>query len=298
MQFKKIKIYMDLLRPFTLFPPAIGMLSGSFVAWKTREIHDWPVLGMMLLGAIGAAILNGASNCLNQIYDLEIDKINKPSRPLPAQRATIAEAWGLTVVCYVLALAAGWYIGWDCFVMFAIAAFCTIIYSLPPLRTKRYWWSANLTIAIPRGVLLKVAGWSVLSSIVQWEPWYIGLIFGFFLLGATTTKDYADMTGDQQQGCETLPIRFGIQKSIQIIAPCFIFPFALLPLGSYLQILHGNPIVLWFLGISLMLWGWYVVRLLKRDPHSLATTENHPSWTQMYRMMMYAQVGIAIAYLV
>jgi hypothetical protein len=38
------------------------------------------------------------------------------------------------------------------------------------------------------------------------------------------------------------------------------------------------------------------VYLLLRDPASLTETENHPSWRHMYLMMMFAQVGFALAY--
>jgi len=31
-----------------------------------------------------AAVLNGASNGINQIYDLAIDRVNKPKRPIPS----------------------------------------------------------------------------------------------------------------------------------------------------------------------------------------------------------------------
>ena len=51
------------------------------------------------------------------------------------------------------------------------------------------------------------------------------------------------------------------------------------------------------LGVTLVLYGVYTVYLLVRRPEDLATTENHPSWTHMYRMMMLAQVGFALAYL-
>jgi hypothetical protein len=51
------------------------------------------------------------------------------------------------------------------------------------------------------------------------------------------------------------------------------------------------------LGLALVLYGLYTVYLLVRRPEELAATENHPSWTHMYRMMMVAQVGFAAAYL-
>ena len=43
-----------------------------------------------LIGALMAAVLNAASNALNQIYDFEIDAVNKPKRPLPSGRMTFA----------------------------------------------------------------------------------------------------------------------------------------------------------------------------------------------------------------
>jgi hypothetical protein len=62
-------------------------------------------------------------------------------------------------------------------------------------------------------------------------------------------------------------------------------------------ILTGNPVLLAGLGVLLTLWGTYTVYLLLRDPDELTRSENHPSWKHMYLMMMAAQVGFALAYL-
>ncbi|BBM82675.1 UbiA family prenyltransferase [Candidatus Uabimicrobium amorphum] len=297
-----MKAYIVLLRPFTLLAPAIGIMSGSFVAWGVgyHEFHDpqWWILCKVLLGGFTGAILNGASNAINQIYDYEIDCINKPQRPLPSGKVSMRSAWIISVVLYVASLLIAFALSYEFAIMVFIAAFCTIIYSVPPLRTKRYWWSATLTIVIPRGLLMKVAGWGVLLPIWYTEAWYIGLIFGLFLLGATSTKDYADMEGDKRNNCITLPIAFGVKKSALMIAPSFIVPFLLFPLGVYLKVLHGNPLLLIFLGVSMCIWGSYVVYLILKDPHSLTTTENHPSWRHMYMMMVYAQVVLGVAYFI
>jgi tellurite resistance protein TehA-like permease len=61
-------------------------------------------------------------------------------------------------------------------------------------------------------------------------------------------------------------------------------------------ILTGNPVLLDVLAAGLALYGIYTVYLLVRKPEELAFTENHPSWTHMYLMMMAAQVGFALAY--
>ena len=181
----------------------------------------------------------------------------------------------------------------------------TFIYSAPELgRTKTRGWLANFTIAIPRGVLLKVAGWAMVAHVTFTEPWTIGGVIGLFLIGASSTKDFADIAGDRAGGCQTLPILYGVRKAAWIIAPFFIFPWLFVPLGAFLRdpqnpahaILTGNPWILTAFGVLFTLWGAYTVYLLLRDPDSLAETENHPSWTHMYLMMMGAQVAFALAY--
>jgi 4-hydroxybenzoate polyprenyltransferase len=247
-----------------------------------------------------AAVLNAGNNGLNQIYDLDIDRVNKPKRPLPSGALSLREAWGFTLAAFL----AAWGLAWladpngrrECFWIVLFTSLLCWIYSAPPLWTKRRGMWANVTIAIPRGVLLKVAGWSTVKTIVGVEPWYIGAIFGLFLLGAASTKDFADIEGDRQGGCRTLPIEYGVKTAAWIIAPFFVLPFALIPVGVAMGILTGNATLLMILGPLLIAYGLFTVYLLVRRPEDLATTENHPSWTHMYRMMMLAQIGFALAY--
>ncbi len=94
----KIKTYVDFARPFTLLPPALGVVSGAVTAWGahgTREAITSATLLPVLWGALMAAVLNSASNAINQIYDLEIDRVNKAKRPLPSGALTMGEAWGV-----------------------------------------------------------------------------------------------------------------------------------------------------------------------------------------------------------
>jgi 4-hydroxybenzoate polyprenyltransferase len=298
------KIYSEFARPFTLLPPALGVLSGAVTAWGAHHTKAPVTVALVLpvlFGTLMAAMLNASNNAVNQIYDLDIDRVNKPGRPLPSGRLGMHDAWLFTIVTCVLA----WLLAWfaspqgrrECFVIVVFTTLLCWIYSAPPLWTKRRGFLANLTIAIPRGVLLKVAGWSTVKTVMDAEPWFIGSVFGLFLLGAASTKDFADIPGDRAGGCRTLPIIYGVKKAAWLIAPFFILPFLLIPIGVAAGILTGNALLLNVLGALLVVYGCYTVYLLVRRPDDLATTENHPSWTHMYRMMMLAQVGFALAYL-
>lgn len=300
----KLKVYVELARPFTLIAPFLGFLSGGICSWGAypKTPFSFKYLFYILTGSLMAVILNSASNTLNQIFDLEIDRVNKPKRPLPSGRISVKEALIFSITLYLISFVLAWFVSpegrKECFILVLLAGFMTYIYSCPPFRTKRWGIGANLTIAIPRGVLLKVAGWSSVKSItIRFEPWYIGLIFGLFLLGATSTKDFSDMEGDRKGNCVTLPIKYGVKKAAYIISPFFVFPFLLIPLGVKLGILTGNPLLLTIFGISLSLWGVYVVYLILKKPEELAVDENHISWKHMYMMMFYAQIGFALSYI-
>jgi 4-hydroxybenzoate polyprenyltransferase len=293
---------LEIVRPFTLLAPALGMVSGALTALGAhpRIVHTdasrraWLV--DLAIGTLAAAILNGASNVLNQICDLAIDRINKPHRVLPSGRMSERTALALSVALYAAALGMAAMVNPSVLAMFGCAAFATILYSAPPFRTKRLGWWANVTIAIPRGVLLKVAGWALTRSILSTEAWVIGGIFGLFLLGATTSKDFADVDGDRADGCRTLPIVYGRERATRLIHPFFVVPFLLLAAGAATGVLTGNRTILVALGLGCAAWGHAVVRMLQRDP-DVKVTENHPSWRHMYYLMFTVQIGLVVAYL-
>lgn len=330
----RVGLYVRFTRPFTLLPPLLGVVSGAITAWGSASNPHvlageprqwtWSIVSTIVLGSLCAALLNAASNVINQVYDLENDRINKPERPLCTGEIPVRAAWWYSVALYVVAVLPTWLVVvWpartlaekasaelhlhQCFFIYIAGMIFTFVYSAPAWgRTKANAFLANLTIAIPRGCLLKVAGWSMVASVFHVEPWYIGAIFFLFLIGAATTKDFSDMKGDEAAGCRTLPIRFGVRRAARMIAPFFVFPWLLIPIGAFTPdpfwpthtILTGNKGMLAGLGALLALWGGYTVYLILKNPDDLATTENHPSWTHMYLMMMAAQVGFALAYLI
>ena len=166
-----VRTYVELARPFTLIAPALGFVSGALTAIGAhpREVWHPGLLVPALIGCVMAMVFNAGNNALNQIYDLEIDRVNKGKRPLPSGRLTIREAWIFTNVTYVITLVLAWLVApggrHECFWIVLVAMIATYIYSMPPLRTKQRGIWANVTIAIPRGVLLKVAGWSAVKTV-------------------------------------------------------------------------------------------------------------------------------------
>ncbi len=293
-----LRLYWTFARPFTLVPPMVGIFSGSLIGYGASRAPFRAA--QVTLAVLAAGVLNAASNGLNQICDLANDRINKPRRPLPSGAMTHGEASTFVAVTYAGALALVAAVNRETFVIYLIAALATVAYSAPPFRLKRHPVGSNLVIALIRGELLKVAGWAAVSTVlVSIEPWYIGLIYFVFLLGATTTKDFADIEGDRAAGCITLPVRFGATRAARAISPSFIAPWLLMLLGVYTGMLSGSRPAILALSIVMLAWGSYVIYLMNVDPRRLVTEgENHPAWHHMYWMMMVGHLGLAAAYLI
>ena len=321
-----VRAWVSMARPFTLLPPLLGILSGSACAWASAlnpyPAFTWRLFWQVTIAACCASLMNAASNIINQVYDIEIDRINKPHRPLVTGELSLKHAsWGAAVM-YLFSIVPIWWVvpppydtGFQartfapltahaCFWIYFGMLLCTLIYSVPAMgRTKRLGIWANATIAVARGELVQVGGWALFAPVTVVEPWYLGSVFFFFLLGAASTKDFSDMEGDRRGGCRTLPIAYGPTKAAWMISPAFILPWLMFPLGAWLpapgggRALAGTPALLALLGVALILWGGYALLLILRNPDELASTENHPSWTVMYAMMLAAQAGLGLAYL-
>lgn len=298
--------YVRLARPFTLLAPFVGMLAGGAAALGYGGDFHLPAwaAGKIALGALSAALLNVASNAVNQIFDLEVDRINKPKRPLPAGEVSLRAAGIYTAVSYAASLAVAWLVNPTLFVIVAFTAALTYAYSGPPLRTKRHWAFANITIATPRGFLLPLAGWAAVSGCAEYtsgqalppDAWAIATAGGLFILGAATTKDYADLEGDRAGGCITLPLRFGVERSIRLVVPFLVLPWLLVPALVLSGRIAGNPVILVGGYLLLALVGARAAWLLLRNPDALTDGSTHPAWVLMYLMMLLSQVVVGLGY--
>jgi len=146
---------------------------------------------------------------------------------------------------------------------------------------------------MPRAFLMS---WDAAQT--RWTKMYKGQRYtvACSVLGAATTKDYADMEGDRAGGCITLPLRFGVEKSVNIVAPFLVLPWLALGFATTRGFLHGNHFVLFWGSFVLAVFGMRTVRLLIRDPQALTGKSTHPSWVLMYLMMVLSQIVAALAY--
>jgi geranylgeranylglycerol-phosphate geranylgeranyltransferase len=304
----KFRGYVELVRPFTLFAPLIGGLSGALLALvyygdlsapyiATDGIPHlaWDVDIMILLwGVITLVFLNAASNTFNQITDYEIDKINKPYRPLPSKVVTKKEARIIAIALYAITIWRAALVNRYFFILVLILIAFTIFYSMEPIRLKKRLFISNISIAIPRGMLGFVSAWCIFGSIYDPVPWIIGSIMAVYLIGAMTTKDFTDAKGDAAFGCRTLPVVFGNKMAIYMSIPFFVIPFLIIPIAVYFDYLPEFALLL---TLGFLAYGAIVaIMLLKLANVEDEHFENSPVWKHIYILLMCIQLGFGLLF--
>ncbi len=272
--------YFDLIRPFTLLAPIIvsacimiasffynGRTDGLFTIWWTTIIP----------ASFALAILNGASNTLNQITDVESDKISKPYRPIVRGDVSLIEAKVMSIILYITAFSLSILVNIMFSVFVLLIVIFTVTYSLPP-RIKDVLFLNQLWVGVPRGLLGILASWSVFGNALEPLPMAIGLIAMFFLIGGSITKDIVDSEADKKTGTRTLVNTFGIKKAALMSLPFMFFPFAYIPLLIDSGILDSYLWLLTFLAIP----GYFIFHLMVKEKKKGGLLENTSSWTLMY----------------
>ncbi len=310
----------ELLRPFTLLAPLIGgtsaaiiasvVIMGPLPALELRSTfpflqyrEDFPALTDIIFGVSTLVLINAASNSINQVYDLAIDRVNKPARPIPSGRVGRGEARTLAVVLYLVTLwrATLFRSSFGFFVLILILLTC--LYSAPPARLKRRFVVNNLVIAASRGLIGFLAAWSIIdkdflspASIgAHMEPWAMGITMSVFLAGAITTKDFTDVPGDKRYGMRTLPVVLGVRAASFLTAPFFLVPASFIFL--FVQVGWLIP-AMWYLVPVLLIWGALATyQTVRHATDSSAVVENNPAWVHMYFLLFVMQSGFLIIYL-
>jgi 4-hydroxybenzoate polyprenyltransferase len=275
----KIRIYLKLLRPFTLLAPLIvssSIIIASLVSSPTTSLHGISLLFTILSASFCFALLNGASNVLNQATDWKEDTLSKPYRPIPRGIVTSREAYQLSFALYLGAFLLSCTIHPLFCLFITLIAMFSLTYSLKP-RMKKYLFFNQLWVAIPRGFLAILASWSVFGNPFESLPLVIGGIAALFLFGGTTTKDILDAEADRAVGTKTLVNVFGL-KIAAVFSLCFmVSSFCLILPLIYFNILPQEVFPLSLLSFLSVLICWLMVH-----KHKNSNWENTSSWTVMY----------------
>jgi len=216
--------YMKLLRLWNGAIAALGLLLGAAVAIGISNLDSH--LFELALGVIIVVLFVGAGNSLNDYYDVEIDRIAHPTRPIVkgtvSRRTALLSAGVMFAACFALSI-------WINLLSFAIVALAIIGMAAYELKLKRAGLVGNIMIGLLVAALFEFAGAVVGRADLAIE---LALLAALAMLGREIVKDIEDMDGDLTR--KTLPRTVGAKRAGYIALVPTLAAVALSPM-PYLQ---------------------------------------------------------------
>lgn len=199
------------LRPMLHLPVWTIMILGYYRAQS--DTSSWTVLPVSLL--LGSALF-GAVFLINQIYDIESDRLNDKLHFLPKGIVKIGAAWIMTILLNLVSLAIAFSLSFTVGFASLMVIALGILYSVPPISLKDKAWPAAFANGLGHGSLVFVIGYCAAGGhfwdgIIKSIPYFMAVTAVYI---GTTLPDIA---GDKKSGKLTIGAVFGERYAKYII---------------------------------------------------------------------------------
>ena len=251
---------LDIIRPANCAMIGFAVIVGAFVS-KPASVSGV----QLVLGFLTGFFICAYSMTVNDIYDLEVDRVNRPDRPIPSGEVSVMGATrlsvlalGLGMACAILALNP---------IGVAIAAAYAFLSWLYNSRAKRTGLAGNLivasSLAIPFVYGGEVMGGSITGSLLL----MMALTAFFSGVGREVVKGMADVEGDAKREVNTIARSRGLSQASAVGALFFV----LAVVTSWVPLLTGlaNPIYTFGVIVPDLIFVYLAAAILvKHDPRS------------------------------
>jgi len=220
--------YLSILRPHNMLASALAVAAGSVIARGNMDLALAVTAGL-------AALVTGTGNILNDCFDLAVDRINKPGRPLPSGRITPrgAIAWYM-MLSVLVTTAAATLLARDVGALIIAWQLALAIYAR---WCKRWLVVGNLVVAAVS------ASAFLAGSLLAHNPGAAlipGAMAFLFVVCREIVKGAEDVEGDRQGGVRTLAVVLGAGKAGTVAAVLMLVLAALIPIPALTAHYHAT----------------------------------------------------------
>lgn len=221
-----------------------------------------PLYFPVVVASLATFFVCAGGNVVNDLRDIEIDRINRPDRVLVTGALSIGLAQKLSILCNILGLVLALLVNWQVAVIAGIAISLLYLYNY---KAKRMILVGNLIIAFLSGMVFITGGLAVAPELTWQLPGpLIAAIFAFlFHLVREIVKDVEDAEGDSRLGIITFPQIIGYQNALGIGMGLFFIMvlFTYLPIlknwfSDYYKVITVYMVDLPLLGLLIFAWGF------------------------------------------
>jgi geranylgeranylglycerol-phosphate geranylgeranyltransferase len=219
-----LKGHLGLLRTLNLGIVFLTIAAAGVLAGASAQ--NWTTV---LLASLAGALIAGGGNAINDYFDREIDRINKPNRPLPAGTATPKGAVLLWAVTSGIGLVLSVFTGYGTLI---IALFWVVSLYFYSKVLKRTVLAGNLLVGIMTALAFVYGGLAVGHAERSFFPALFALLIN---VARELVKDVEDVEGDAKENAGTLPVKYGVKPAL-VLASLTIF---LLVVATFLPYSSG-----------------------------------------------------------
>ncbi|MFX1410324.1 MAG: geranylgeranylglycerol-phosphate geranylgeranyltransferase [Promethearchaeota archaeon] len=272
----KIKDALEILRPINCIMGSLTVIIGIL---NTRTgIHLSTLIINIILGVLTYFFVAGSGMVINDYYDIEIDKINRPERPIPRGSITLNQAkllfFGYLLIGVIISIIHSFIFELG-FLNIIIAAFFGFIGWLYAAWGKKSGFFGNIIVSVSFSIGL-IYGAVLNSSAIPLYIYFFFLTSFFLLLAREIIKGCEDIEGDKEQGVKTLAIQIGIKKATycSMISTILAIVFFILPVFTPII----NPVLFlisMLLGLVVVIFSAILMlkkSLLKKDFSKISLT--------------------------
>ncbi len=223
---KLLEIFVNLAVPQYMILVIFTTVSSALVI-NPAELFLPATVSRLAAAIISLSFAVFGLNSLNQIFDIEIDKISKPLRPLPSGEVSAKNVHAFSLLSFLISLAIALPVSLFFASIVLLFILLSVMYSVPPLRLKRYGLSSNIIGGTLYGALPFVSAWAVAGGTF---PVNFFILFYGLAISIATLKDFEDAEAEKKFGIKTLPVLLGYEKA-KLAMLGMIFSLLVLMLG-------------------------------------------------------------------
>jgi geranylgeranylglycerol-phosphate geranylgeranyltransferase len=257
-----MKPWFRISRPFNVVITACAVFIGALLTGTIFPFRN------VILAILSASSICAGGNILNDFFDVEVDRINKPQRPIPSGKISKTNALLISILLMILGLVLSFFISLEAIILALIAITLLTLYNSYLKRKGSFF--GNLSVSIT-GALPLIYGGLAVGRI---EGTLFPATFAFMThLGREVIKDMEDVAGDRTVKSRSIPVRFGLRISYRIaFIPLFLL-IAITPIPYFLKVYNLIYLVSVIIAVDILLVVSFLIfrtKLTKKNLHILS----------------------------
>jgi geranylgeranylglycerol-phosphate geranylgeranyltransferase len=260
---------LDMMRPGNCAMAAMGVFIGALIA--LGGLHGMFTAGFVM-AIIAVFAITGAGNAVNDFFDTDADKMNRPQRPIPSGAVSKRTALMFTLLLFALGNFCAMTISWFCFALALANSGLLVLYSWS-LQHKIF--VGNITVGYLSGSVF-LFGAAVFFNDKLWVALVLASLAMLVSISREVVKDMEDIEGDRKSFMKRIAsrkakkrgerfslteeganLKYGEKRMIVIAIFCLVMAMALSAMPHYYAFMGPSYVLVVLAADAVFVWCIY-----------------------------------------